>query len=226
MKNDFPYYLRKFLTSYLPIENGFSVNTIDAYRYTFILLLQYLNVIGIKAEKLLISDITRKTIEDFLNFQEFQRGNSITTRNCRLAAIHSFYRYLQYEYPDYIDEYIRILAIPFKKNKIRTMTYLTVEAMTELLKQVDINARSGYRDYMIILLLYETAIRVSELTNITVGDVRFTKPFSLKVIGKGNKQRNIPLSALFVNRLNKYIKFEGLNKGSSTTLLFMNPSRQ
>lgn len=224
--NDFTYYLRKFLTDYLPNEKGLSVNTIDAYRYTFILLLEYLCSIGLKAEKIKIIDITRSNIEHFLTYLESKKKNSATTRNCRLAAVHSFFRYLQYEYPDYMDEYKKIIEIPFKKTKSRTMAYLTIEAMTTLLEQIDINKRNGYRDYMMILLLYETAVRVSELINITINDFRLTKPYNLKVIGKGNKQRSIPISDVFVKKLVAYIDTKGLNNTSKTTLLFSNSSKQ
>ena len=108
MISDFSFYLRKFLTEYLPREKGFNKNTIDSYRYTFILLLEYLNSIGIKAEKLTVSDLKMDVIIKFLNYLEEERKNTAVSRNNRLAAIHTFFRYLEYEYPDYIDEYIKI----------------------------------------------------------------------------------------------------------------------
>lgn len=139
MVSDFSYYLRKYLTEYLPREKGFNKNTIDSYRYAFILLLEYLNSIGIKAEKLTIADLNMDVIIHFLNYLEEERNNSAVSRNNRLAAIHSFFRFLEYEYPDYIDEYIRIINIPFKKVRIKQMSYLTVEEMTVLLKSIDAN---------------------------------------------------------------------------------------
>ena len=87
MKNDFSYYLRKFLTEYLPREKGFDTNTIDAYRYTFIVLLEYLKEIGYKAEKLKISDITKKNIEGFLNYLEEKILNSPYFQNCFLIFL-------------------------------------------------------------------------------------------------------------------------------------------
>lgn len=226
MKNDFSYYLRKFLTEYLPREKGFDTNTIDAYRYTFIVLLEYLKEIGYKAEKLKISDITKKNIEGFLNYLEEKRGNSTVTRNSRLAALRSFFNYLQYEYPDYIDEYQRIMAIPFKKAKTRQMSYLTVEEMSLLLKEIDTSTDEGYRDYMILLTMYETAVRVSELINIKYIDFRFSKPYSISVTGKGNKQRYIPLSEKYIQSVKKYIESPMNSKRIETDFLFYNRSGQ
>lgn len=226
MNNDFSYYLRKFLTEYLPREKGFNTNTIDSYRYTFILLLEYYKTIGIKAEKITILDLTKERIEGFLNYLENERQNSSVTRNSRLAAIHSFFRYLQYEYPDYIDEYTKIINLPFKKVKTKQMSYLTVEEMKILIDNIDTSNEYGYRDYMIILLMYESAIRVSELINVKIIDFRLSKPYSLKITGKGNKQRYVPLSELFIEKLNRYIK-SSLNKNKlETDYLFLNHSNQ
>ncbi|WP_295766614.1 tyrosine-type recombinase/integrase [uncultured Holdemanella sp.] len=223
MNNDFSYYLRKFLSEYLPREKGFNSNTIDSYRYSFILLLNYLKDVGIKAEKVKIIDLTNDRIIDFLNYLENNRKNSISTRNSRLAAIHSFFKYLQYEYPDYIDEYTKILNIPFKKVKTKQMSYLTVEEMIKLIGVIDKSSEYGYRDYMIILLMYESAIRVSELINVRLIDFRFSKPYSIKIVGKGNKQRYVPLSEQFIEKVQEYVLSLN-NKKLETDFLFTNHS--
>ncbi len=226
MTNDFSYYLRKYLTEYLPREKGFNTNTIDTYRYTFILLLEYLKTIGIKAEKLTVGDITKEIIVQFLSYLEDNRNNSAVTINSRLAALHSFFRYLQYEYPDYSDEYIKILTIPFKKIKRKQRGYLTIEEMTLLLKEIDISNNDGQRDYMMILLMYETAVRVSELINVRFVDFRLSKPYSLQVLGKGNKQRYIPVSDAFILKLKEYIHHPMNQKKIETDYLFYNHSHQ
>lgn len=225
MKNDFAYYLSRFLINYLPHERGYDEDTIDSYRYTFIILLRYLESTGLKAEKIKISDLTRNRIEAFLDYIENNRKNTVSTRNCRLAAIHTFFRYLQYEYPDYMDEYRKILDIPFKKAEKPNVSYLTVEEMTKLIEQIDVNTIHGYRDYMLILTLYETAVRVSELINIKIIDIRMSKPYVLKIIGKGNKPNSIPLSNIYIERLNKYLIMTGLDKQPKTSLLFTNASK-
>lgn len=226
IKNDFSYYVRKFLTSYLPQERGYSENTIDTYRYTFILLLEYLKIVGIKAEKVKISHLTREVIEAFLDYLENERNNSPSSRNGRLAAINSFFKFLQYEYPDYLDEYISIMSIPLKKTKIKPKNQLSIDEMKYLLEQPDINTKRGYRDYMIILTLYNTAVRVSKLINMRIIDFRLDKPYSVSVVGKGNKIRHIPLSEAYVVEVKKYMSLNQLRNKSKTALLFTNPSNQ
>lgn len=226
MKNDFSYYLRKFLIEYLPREKGFNSNTIDSYRYTFILLLEYFKVQGLKAEKVQVNDLTKTLIENFLNYLEEERNNTAVTRNARLAAIHSFFKYLQYEYPDYIDEYIKIINIPFKKVRTKQMSYLSIDETKKLIKTIDVKTPYGYRDYMIILLMYESAMRVSELINIKICDFRLTKPCSVKIVGKGNKQRYVPLSEPFIEKMNKFLNAD-INKNKlDTDYLFLNHSNQ
>jgi site-specific recombinase XerD len=101
---DFSKYLTDFLTRYLPHERGASPNTICSYRDTFITYLNYMEANGIKAEKLTMNCITKASIVSFLDWLETERGCSISTRNLRLAAIHSFFKYVQYQHPDNIYE--------------------------------------------------------------------------------------------------------------------------
>ena len=227
MKNsDFSFYIRKYLTHYLPTEKNFDSNTIDTYRTAFILLLEYLETQNLKAEYVELKDITRARIIGFLDWLEKEKGNAATTRNNRLAAIHSFFRYLQYEYPDYMDEYQKIIAVPFKKTQNQEMAYLTVEEMKLLIEQIDTTAASNYRDYVLIYTLYETAVRVSELCNIKIGDFRFSKPYCLQVLGKGNKYRSIPVSDNLVQKLQKYLEMNNMTTVPKDTLLFTNRQHQ
>ena len=99
---DFSKYLTDFLTRYLPHERGASANTIYSYRDTFVAYLTYMESNGVKAEKLTMSDITKTCMLSFLDWLEKERKCSISTRNLRLAAIHSFFKYLQYQNPDNI----------------------------------------------------------------------------------------------------------------------------
>ena len=106
------------------------------------------------------------------------------------------------------------------------MSYLTVEEMTLLLKSINTSTDYGYRDYMIILLMYESAIRVSELIDVKLIDFRFSKPYSVKIIGKGNKQRYVPLSENFVDKFKEYLKAP-LNKDLlQSDYLFTNHSKE
>lgn len=113
---DFAYYLTNFFTKYLPDERGVSINTISSYRDTFLLFIAYLRNEKSKAiERFQLRNITKDLVIDFLDWIETGRKCSIPTRNVRLTAIHSFFQYLQYEYPDFLLEWQRILAIPVKK---------------------------------------------------------------------------------------------------------------
>ena len=223
---DFSFYIRKYLTHYLPTEMNFNSNTIDTYRTAFILMLEYLESTGLKAEYLEIKDITRDQVIGFMDWLENERDNAVSTRNNRLAAIHSFFRYLQYEYPDYMDEYRRILAIPFKKMKNKEMAYLTVEEMKVLFEQIDTSTPNGFKDYVLLFTMYETAARVSEICNLRIGDFRMSKPYSVKILGKGNKERTIPVSEILINKVKKYMEIMEMTDVPIDTLLFSNRRKE
>ena len=103
------------------------------------------------------------------------------------------------------------------------MSYLTVEEMMKLIGVIDKSGEYGYRDYMIILLMYESAIRVSELINVRLIDFRFSKSYSIKIVGKGNKQRYVPLSEQFIEKVQEYVLSLN-NKKLETDFLFTNHS--
>src|SRR4051794_36633133 len=190
---DFSKYLTDFLTRYLPHERGASTNTIYSYRDTFIAYLSYMEANGIKAEKLTLSDITKACMVSFLDWLEKERKCSISTRNLRLAAIHSFFKYLQYQNPDNIYEYQNIMSISDKKAPKPAMNYLTVEGITLLLQQPDTSKSRGRRNLALLSLMYDTGARVSEIINITPQCVRLNKPYTVIITGKGNKTRVVPI---------------------------------
>jgi len=131
---DFAYYLTNFFTKYLPDECGTSGNTISSYRDTFLLFAMYIrNKKNKKIEYLQLKNINKGLVMDFLNWIETDRACSISTRNVRLTAIHSFFRYLQYEYPDFLLEWQKILSIPVKKDECRSLNYMSLEGIELLL---------------------------------------------------------------------------------------------
>ena len=122
---DFATLLSRYFTRHLPNERGSSPQTIDSYRNAFILYLDYMeSVCGTRPEKMAVRDYTRESIVGFLNWLERERGNSTTTRNYRLAALKGFVHYLKYEFPDYMEEYQRILGIPIKKTPQKEISYM------------------------------------------------------------------------------------------------------
>ncbi|MBS5112819.1 MAG: tyrosine-type recombinase/integrase [Coprobacillus cateniformis] len=221
--NDFSYFIHKYLVDYLPKECGASENTIDTYRYNFIQFFYFLDSKEIKPEKIAIKDINRTLVTEYLNWLESEKNNSVSTRNCRLAVFCSFCRFLKYEYPDYIDQYIDILNIPIKKDIKENVGYLEIDGIKLLMKQPNRNIKKGNRDYLILLIMYESAMRVSEIINIKINDLHRVKPYYIKVIGKGKKTRNVPLPEKVMEEINEYIKTDNIKTKPADHLLFFNP---
>lgn len=205
---DFAKHLSRYFTGYLPNERGSSPQTIDSYRYAFILYLEYMeSERGISPEKMTVRDLTRESVLGFLGWLESERDNSPSTRNYRLAAMKGFVHYLKYEFPDYMEEYQRILGIPLKKTLQKEISYMKTEGVDLLVRQIDLNKSNGLRDYIILLLLYTTGIRVSELIMIKVKDISLTEPYTIRIHGKGNKGRYVPLMKTAVPHIRKYLEF-------------------
>lgn len=194
-----------FFTNYLPNTVGYSENTIKSYRDTFVLLFLYAEEEHLtKRGKISIELFRKDTIVAFLEWLEIKRGVSVSTRNQRLAALKSFSRYMSLNTVEYLDTFQAVLDIPPKKGSSKTVDYLTVEAITLLLKEPDASSYSGIRDLAILSLLYESGCRVQELIDLKYGDLSLNSPATISVTGKGNKTRIIPISNKVVSILNKY----------------------
>jgi site-specific recombinase XerD len=204
---DFAVLLNKYFTQFLPNESGSTPLTIDSYRYVFILYLTFLEEEkSIPADKAKISDLKRDTVLQFLDWLESSRGNSISTRNQRLAAINSFVHFLKYEFPEYLDEYQRILAIPVKKAPQREISFVKEDGLQLIISEIDPRKKNGLRDLIIFLLLYSAAVRVSELIGIRVRDLSLSVPYTLLVRGKGQKSRYVPLMPNTIPQIQSYLK--------------------
>lgn len=205
-RTDFAVYLNKYFTEYLPNTCGNTPQTIDSYRYSFILFLTYMqDEYHISADKVDISDLTYEKIVSYLSWLQEIRSSGISTRNQRQAALSSFIRFLMYEFPEHLDEYQRILGIPVKKTPQKEISYLKTEGVALLISQVDLHRQNGLRDYVILFLLYTTGIRVSELIQIRIKDLSLQEPFTLLVHGKGQKSRYIPLMRSTIPLIQKYL---------------------
>lgn len=201
----FAFYLNKFFTVHLPSSRGSSPATVDSYRYAFIQFVSFMEEGGGLPDRIEIGDLTQQTVLDFLNWLQERKGNSTATRNQRQAALNSFFRYLMHEFPDYLSEVQRILAIPIKRVPEKEISFLKTEGVRLLIEQVDLNKRNGLRDYTMLVLLYTTGIRVSELVNLRVKDVSLQTPATLLVHGKGQKDRYVPLFGSATKVLGDYI---------------------
>jgi len=199
--------LTNFLGHYLAGQRNLSPNTIKAYRDTFILLLLFCrDVKGIPVEKLCIEHINVALVEAFLEYLEKKRHCKICTLNNRLAALHAFFRYLQVTSPEHLLQCQQILAIPLRRFVRATVEYLSKEHLTALLAQPDLSTQEGRRDAVLLSVLYDTGARVQELIDMSVGDLRLTKPAQIRILGKGRKIRIVPLMESTVQLLRDYLQ--------------------
>lgn len=210
---DFAYYLTNFLSKYLPGTVGLRPNTIMSYRDTFSMFLEFCTKHkGIRPEKFSLDNLNRKLIEEYLEWLEKTRCCIASSRNVRLAAFHSFSRYLQFEFPDYIHQAQQILVIPMKRTKKISVEYLTLDAMKFLLEKPDNSTKEGRRDMVLLSLLYESGARVQELADLKVGDIRTASPSIVKLTGKGNKTRIVPIMKPMAELLKQYLKENNLTE--------------
>lgn len=222
---DFSRYLSDYLTQYLPVECGVSSNTVKTYSITFAILLRYLKAEeGLSPDRLCLKDITKARVIAFLDWLQQERNCSASTRNARLATLHSFFRYIQYRDMQGMQVWQEILSIRFKKTTSPEMAYLTTGAMKLLLMQPDITTRRGRRDLALLGLLYDSAARVQELADLTPSDFRFEATTTVRLKGKGNKSRVVPLSESQVKNLMNYMQeHQLLEPYANVYPLFSNP---
>ena len=191
--------LQSFFTTYLLGQRAASPHTIAAYRDTWRMLLIHVHAqTGICPADIDICDLHADVITGFLQHLEDTRGNSVRTRNARLAAIHAFFSYASYRHPEHLDLIARVLAIQTKRTTTTILTYLSDAEVEALLDAPNQNTRTGRRDHAIMATLIATGLRVGELTGLTHHDLTLPKPAHLVVHGKGRKDRITPLNTATV----------------------------
>ncbi len=209
--NYFATYLSNYFLKYMPVRTGYSSNTIKSYRDSFVIFLRYCNdELKIKPQNLDFTLINRDMIEKFLSWLNYQKNYSVSTRNLRLAALHAFFRYIQLELPEYMELCNSILAIKSRKIPATEINYLSIEGIKKLLSIPNINIMSERRDLSVIALMYDTGARVQEIADLQVSDIRIKIPATIRLTGKGNKTRIIPLMPQTMNILKKYMADYGL----------------
>lgn len=187
--------VRRFFEEYLPHLRGMSMHTIHSYRDALVLFLHFAaNDTHHPLECLEIADLNGDRVIRFLNHLERDRHNGIATRNARLAALHTFARFLAGEHPNYLATLQSVLAIPFKRGaREAPVEYFEGNEMAVLLQSIDRTAPGGTRDYALFALLFNTGARVQEVLNLQVRDVRLEPPCQVRLHGKGNKVRLCPI---------------------------------
>jgi integrase/recombinase XerD len=224
MTTDFAVFLRRFLTAHLAGLRGYSPNTVASYRDTFKLLITFFrDDQSIPPERLTLDCIDAAAIIGFLNWLENSRHNSVSTRNQRLAAVSSFYRWMQSQDPTQMACCQDILTIPAKKPTQPAVHHLTVEQTRRLLAQPDRSTRQGRRDATLLATLYDTGARVQELADLAIRDIRLQPPALAVLTGKGGKTRHVPLTDNTAALLDTYLAEHRLSKpGHDNRPLFVN----
>jgi integrase/recombinase XerD len=199
--------LQAYFTDRLITQRNSSPETIAAYRDAFRLLLRFAaDRTGKQPFELDIDDLDAPLIGSFLKHLEDDRGNSIRTRNARLGAIHSFYRFAALEHPEHAHTIARVMAIPTKRHERNTVTYLDHDEIEALLAAPDKDAWLGRRDHALLALTIQTGVRVSELTGLHVGDLHLGRGPHIRVLGKGRKKRATTLTGETVGVMRAWIK--------------------
>lgn len=226
--SEFSLRLGAFLNEYLPGQRNVSANTIASYAQVFILLLRYFEKERIPVNRVGLEHFTADAVLGFLNHLEQERGNTIKTRNQRMAALHSFARYLIVHVPSRAAQWERIKIIPSKKHGTRQwVKHMDIPSMARLLRGPDRSTRWGRRDAVLLSLLYDTGVRVHELINMTPGKVRLEAPAHIAVVGKGRKGRLVPLLDATASLLKPYLEeWHATRMDSTETPLFFNHKRE
>jgi integrase/recombinase XerD len=183
-----------------------SPETIRSYRDTYRLLLGYLQTTTRTApSKLEISDLNAATILGFLDHLETDRGNGAATRNLRLTAIQSLFRYAALRCPEHAETIAQVLAIPHKRNRFRVVSYLTRRETVAVLNAPDQNTALGRRDHLLLTVAVQTGLRVSELTGLDCADLTVGTGANLRCTGKGRKTRTTPLTQATAEALRRWV---------------------
>lgn len=203
---EFAKYLHSFLVQYLVNEKNVSHNTVKSYATAFKLLLDFLyEEMGMNPDRIECDDINSEVIIEYLEWMEKTRNISISTRNQRLAAIKSFYKYVSKKSPSMIYTCSSIIGLDAKKGSNRMIPYLDMDQITILIEYL--KEYRSMKELLLFSVLYETGARVSELISIHVSDLRLDKEHSIIVLhGKGNKVRRLPISKDLSTLITCYLK--------------------
>jgi integrase/recombinase XerD len=202
--------LQAFFTDRLALQRQASGHTVAAYRDALRMLIVFAaQETGKSPSRLDIADLDAQTVGAFLNHLENERGNSVRTRNARLAAIHSLFGYAAVRHPEHAADIQRVLAIPPKRYDKALITYLTEDEITALLAAPDLASWTGRRDQALLVLACQTGLRATELTSLVIGDVHLGAGAHVSCLGKGRKQRITPLTPATVTVLRSWLDERG-----------------
>jgi integrase/recombinase XerD len=196
---------------YLPCQRAMSPHTQHSYRDSLKLFLRFANGKTRDLNRLAVEDLTVERTLGFLQHLESHRHNKACTRNIRLSAIHSFFRYLGSEQPEHLQLAQRILSIPFKRTELREIQHFEFNEIQAVLNAIDRFTQDGRRDFVLLSLMFNTGARVSEIVALRATDLRLTPPPSLLLHGKGSKQRVCPIWPETARLLNDHLQEQGIS---------------
>lgn len=209
-----------FFVPHLAAERNVSSHTASAYRDALKLLLRFVATYHHRSiAGLTLADLTPEIILAFLTHLETVRHNGVRTRNARLAAIHAFFRFVLDREPALATHCQRVLALPRKKTVCPRLGALSEEELAHLLAQIDRATPAGERDYVLLVLLYDTGARIQELLDITPHDFRFAMPAYVRLVGKGRRERLCPLLPQTVRLVTRFLQEQGRTQGDGQPLL-------
>ena len=186
--------LATFLSEHLPRDRGASPHTIASYAATFRLLVVFAaHRHVVRPCQLQVGQLDTATLLAFLEHLENDRDNSVRTRNARLAAIKSFFRYLEFRHPEHLDLAAQVHALPKKKADLAALEYLNHTEVEALLDAPAADTVTGLRDRAMLCLAYNAGLRVSELVGLALEDLRAPALDSIRIMGKGRRGRVLPL---------------------------------
>jgi len=210
MSTRFAKYLQEFFTVRLMKERDASLETVTSYRDAFRLLLAFLETkLGKAPAKIELEDLDAPIITKFLQYLEDVRGNCARTRNARLAAIHSFFRYVSFKEPQLLDQIQRILAIPSKRWEKKLIDFLTRDEAEAIVDAIDPQTLAGQRDRALFMLMAQTGLRVSETIQLRFEDVVLGEASHVRCQGKGRKERCVPLRKALAKTLGEWLELRG-----------------
>ena len=217
-------HVQSYFTEYLPKQRGASVHTIRAYRDALTMLFKFIaEQRGRGVASLQLGDIDAGAVMRFLDHIEVQRSNSAATRNCRRAAIRGFFKHLLRNDLAHSQQYVRVLAIPAKKARQRPATYLEAEDVRLIINMPDRRTIDGWRNYTLLLFLYNSGARVSEAAGLRWDDLQLTAPRQVRLRGKSKKERLLPLWTETANALHR---LRSMSVAASGQYVFLNRQGQ
>lgn len=205
-------HVQAFFGAHLTQHKRVSPQTLASMRDSFRLLLQFLHqATGVEPALLRIADLNAPAILNFLDHLENERANSVRSRNIRLCAIRSFMRLVALRDPESLNVVAAVLAIPVKREDRKLIGYLTREEIEAILAAPDRSRRTGRRDHALLLTMYNTGARVSEMTALRQQDVKFGERCFLQIQGKGRKERTVPVWSRTAKTLRDWFAEGGAN---------------